>query len=465
MKKIFRILLLFLCLGLFLYTNSALAASSLSNVNLGIDPDNASSLGTWTISFIMPETSQVGHILISLGGYQPDLSQATLSVSGLPAGTAVVGKSNPSCVSNCDDVRYYFKDLIEIKGNTKVTLTLSNVKNPVQAGETGINFINIFSSKYPNMTLTFSTGEQLINLEPAQNLPEENLIPQTATNENTNQAPEQQIQQVIINELFYKQGAKTTKLSEIKDAAKVEDFTIDLLGKVKVYFKGLIDLSKPEAISFIENFTAYMTFDDLYFKVDKKLMDYFKVPLEITYYNLPFVWDPDVLKDDDEVLTKDKLENYRSYVIDDNYQVSFVIKEAGAYRLIPHFELYITDNQEIKKASNLVTFTGRISDPKAVIKISLNSKELKDFKPAIDLQKGEFTFSAELLEGSNLIEAEAQSEYGKIDKITKIVQYLPPQAGPVAEKEVISPVNIAVIVLAILAIILIISLRYLVKKK
>lgn len=456
--------MLLLVASLFLNLRSANAVTSLNNVTLSIEPKNASSLATWNISFTLPATTPVGHVLISFGGYAPDLSQASLSVSGLSGGTAIVGKSNPSCVSNCDDVRYYFKDPVQIQANTRVTFALSKVKNSDQAGQTGLNFINIFSSKYPNMTLAFSTGEQLINLEPALALNEENLIPATATAENTNQEPEQ-IQQVIINELFYKAGAKTTKLREIKDPTKVEDFTLDLLGKIKVTFKGPIDLSKPQAISFIENFTAYMTFDILYFKVDKQLMDYFKVPLELTYYDLPFVWDPDVLKDDNEVITKDKLENYSSYIIDNKSQVAFTIKEAGSYRLVPHFELYIADNQEINKASNLSTFTGRISDPKAIIKISLNGKELTDIKPTIDQQRGEFTFSVALLEGPNLIEAQAQSEYGKINKITKIIQYLPPTPGKVAAKSSISPLNIVAIGLAVLAIILIIVLRYLVKKK
>ncbi|MCX6743352.1 MAG: hypothetical protein NT116_03895, partial [Candidatus Parcubacteria bacterium] len=166
MKNFGKIFLDFLLVSLFLNLKPVDAVTSLNNVTLGIDPKNASSLATWAISFTLPETASVGHVLISLGGYAPDLSQASLSVSGVPAGTAIVGKSNPSCVSNCDDVRYYFKDPVSIQGNTRVTFTLSKVKNPDQTGQTGINFINVFSSKYPDMALAFSAGEQLINLEP-----------------------------------------------------------------------------------------------------------------------------------------------------------------------------------------------------------------------------------------------------------------------------------------------------------
>ncbi|MCX6743111.1 MAG: hypothetical protein NT116_02625, partial [Candidatus Parcubacteria bacterium] len=420
MKNIFKILSSFL-IGFLFYTNSAsaVAISSLSNVNLSIEPKNASSLAIWTISFTMPETSQIGHILVSLGGYVPDLSSANLSVLGLPAGTALVGKSNPSCVSNCDDVRYYFKEPVQVKSGTKITFSLNKVKNSAQAGPSGINFINVFSSKYPNMTLAFSADEQLITLSSALNLPEEELIPLTATTESGEQTTDKTIQQVLINELFYQPGAKTTKLNGIKDATKVNDFTLDLLGKARVTLNGQIDLSKPEAIVFIEKLSDYLTFDHLFFEVKKDFMEYFKVPLELTFYDIPFVWDADILKNDSEVIAKE--------------------------------------------ASDLTTFSGRISDPKAAITIFLNGQELKNLKPAQDPLRGEFTFAVKLLEGPNLIEAKVQSEYGKIDKISKIVQYLPPTSVQPAAKKEISYFNIAAIVLAILAIILIVATRYLVK--
>jgi len=465
MKNLGKIFLLILLVGLFLNLRPVNAVTSLNNVTLNIDPKNASSLATWTISFAMPETLEVGHILVSLGGYVPDLSQASLSVAGLPAGTALVGKSNPSCVSNCDDVRYYFKEPLQVKSGTKIILSLSKVKNPAQAGPSGINFINVFSSKYPNMTLAFNSGEQLINLSPALNLPEEELIPPTATVENEEQTANKTIQQVLINELFYQPGAKTTKLNGIKDATKVNDFTLDLLGKVKVIFNGQIDLSKPEAILFIEKLSDYLTFDHLSFEIKKDFMEYFNVPLELTFYDIPFVWEADILKDERNVISKDTIGDFRSYTIDNQAQISFVIKEAGSYKLIPHFELYIADNQEIKKDSNLTTFSGRISDPKAAIVIFLNGQELKNLKPAIDPLRGEFTFAVELLDGPNLIEAKANSEYGKIDKISKIVQYIPPTNAQPVEQKGISYFNIAAIILAILAIILIVVTRYLVKKR
>jgi len=438
-----------------------LAQTSLNGVSLSIDPKTTSSVSTWKIGFLLPEGSNIGHILISLGGYAPDLSQASLSVSGLPKGTAVVGKSNPSCVSNCDDIRYYFNQPVYVKAGTNIVFTLSNVKNPSTVSQTGLGFISIFSSRYPNMTLVFSSGERLITLLAGSNILDENLIPETVTANET-----QGINNVLINELFYQPGAATTKLTGIKDPTKVENFTLDLLGKEKIVFMQPLDLSKPEAVQFITKLSDYLTFDTLAFKIDKKFTDYFKVPIELTFYNLPYVWDLDILKDDQTVLAKDKLENFNSAIVDDKLQISFVIHDAGSYKAIPHFELNITDNQEIKTASNLATFTGRISDPKAIIKISLNGKELPN-SPLIDAQKGEFTLTVQLQAGPNLIEANATSQFGKIEKITKIVNYIPPTI-PAIEKgglAGISPINVVAIGLAILAIILIIALRYLVKRK
>ncbi|MCX6745690.1 MAG: hypothetical protein NTX00_01580 [Candidatus Parcubacteria bacterium] len=463
MKKILQLLF---CLSLvtFLFLpKPSQAVTSLNNVSLEITPQNAGSLSSWKISFVIPANTKIGHILISLGGYQPDLSSAELFVTGLPQGNPQVGKSNINCVSNCDDIRYFFNKPIDIAQNTKIIFTLNKVKNPELAVQTGLNFIDVFSSQYPQLVLAFSSGEKLITLENAQNLPEENLIPQTATSEAGTETllP---IQKVQINQLFFKAGAKTTKLSEIKDASKVEDLTFDLLGKVEVNFTGPVDLSKPEAVSFIDKLGDYMVFDNLHFVVKKELMDYFKVPLRLTFYQVPYVWDPDILKDN-IVLTKDKIENYNFASIDEENQVTFLIKEAGDYKLIPHFELYLTDNQEIKNKANPVTLEGRISDGQAGFKINLNDLEIKADQIQLDPKTGQFSFAANLNDGPNLIKVEATSSYSDLQPITKIIQYFP--IGKIKEtgSPQISPANFIAIGIAIILIILIYILVRMSKKK
>src|SRR4030042_1843213 len=118
------------------------------------------------------------------------------------------------------------------------------------------------------------------------------------------------IQKVLLDELFFKEGAKTTRLDKIKDATKVQDFTLDMLGKVKVNFLGTIDLSSKEAINFIASLKDYVTIDFLSFEVKKEFMDYFKVPLQLTFYKVPYAWDADILKDGKDILAKDQVENY-----------------------------------------------------------------------------------------------------------------------------------------------------------
>ncbi|OGY41290.1 MAG: hypothetical protein A2Y67_00600 [Candidatus Buchananbacteria bacterium RBG_13_39_9] len=460
MKRIFFLLIIFF-LALSPWQN-VLAAGNLSNVGLSITPLNAGSLSSWNISFTVPEETELGHILISLGGYQPDLGSAELFVSGVPQGSPQVGKSNPNCVINCDDIRYYYNDPITIKKDTRITFTLNKIKNPGKVGQTGINFINLYSSKYPQTVLAYSAGEKLLNLDKPILSEEDNLIPDTATSEENEITA---LSQIMLNELFYQPGAKTTKLSAIKDPAKVVDFTLDLLAKEKIIFKGTIDLSKPESLKFLEKLGDYLTFDILNFEVKKELLDYFKVPLEITYYNLPYIWDPDVLMNEESVLSKDKLENYHYVLYDNKPQVSFVIKEAGSYKLIPHLEIYLEDNFKVEGQKKQLDITGRISDPKAIIKVNLNGKELKDLEVKIDALKGNFVFPVELVEGSNLLEIKTTSEYGDLAKIVKIIQYLPQKTETTQEKAIISPLNIAAIVLAIIAIILILAIRRLSKKR
>jgi hypothetical protein len=460
MKNFCKIFLITLILGLFLFLPQADAVPILNNVRLDIQPRTLGVLSSWTIGFEMPKTSKVGFIEISLGGALPSLASSTVTVSGLSGGRAVVGKTNTNCVTNCDDIKYFFNAPTEIKANTKIVFTLNSVRNPSSGEKTGLSFINVFSSISPQRDLLYASTNIFLPL--TQTPAEEELIPPSATSESPTA---EGIYGVVLNDLFYQQGAKTTRLSSIKDPAKVQNFTLDLLGKEMVTFKGNIDLSDKNSIKYITNLSEYLTFEHLNFVVDSEFIKHFNVPLEITYYDVPFVYNPDVLKDDKTVLTKDKLSNYKFYIIDNKTQVSFIINEAGAYKLIPHFELYISDNQVVRTENATATFSGRISDPKATIALVVNGNELKDAVKNIDAQTGSFSFSVDLVEGTNLIEAQPSSEFGKVDKINKIVQYYSTTKKTAQGKEGISPINIAAIVLAVIAIIMIWALHSTRKRK
>lgn len=460
MKRFIKIFLITLILGLFLFLPQAKAVPILNNVRLDIQPRTLGVLSSWTISFEMPKTSKVGFIEISLGGALPSLASSTVTVSGLSGGRVVVGKTNTNCVTNCDDIKYFFNTPTEIKANAKIVFTINSVRNPSSGDKTGLSFINVFSSAYPQRDLLYASTNIFLPL--TQVAAEEELIPPSATSESPTA---EGIYGVVLNDLFYQQGAKTTRLSMIKDPSKVQNFTLDLLGKEMVTFKGIIDLSDKNSIKYITNLAEYITFEYLNFIVDENIMKHFSVPLEITYYDVPFVYNPDVIKDDETILTKDKLSNYKFYIIDNKTQVSFIINEAGSYQLIPHFEVYITDNQGIKNDNNLTTFSGRISDPKALITVKLNSNEIKDAVSGIEPATGSFSFSVNLIEGTNIIEIDATSEYGKVEGIKRIVQFYSTAKKVEQEKAGISPVNIAALVLAVVAIILIWALHSTRKRK
>ncbi|MBN1325655.1 hypothetical protein JW977_01585 [Candidatus Falkowbacteria bacterium] len=460
MKKIYTTILISLVIGLFLFLPQANAVSSLNNVRLDIQPRTLGALSSWTVSFEMPQTAKVGFVEISLGGSLPSLASSTVTVSGLSGGRVVVGKTNPNCVSNCDDIKYFFNTLTEIKANTKIVFTVNSVRNPISGDKSGLSFINLFSSLSPQRDLLYASTNIFLPL--MQEPTEEELIPPSATSE----APTSEgIYGIVLNDLFYQQGAKTTRLSAIKDPAKVQNFTLDLLGKEMVTFKGTINLSDKNSIKFVTNLSEHMTFEHLNFIIDENLMKHFGVPLEITYYDVPFVYNPDVYKDEEITLTKDQLTNYKFYIIDNKTQVSFIIKEAGAYKLIPHFEVYITDNQVIKTDTNLATFSGRISDPKALINVKLNSNEVKGAVSGVEPATGSFSFAVNLSEGTNIIEIAATSEFGKIEEIKKIVQFYSTLKQPTQEKEGISPINIAAVILAVVAILLIWALHSTRKRK
>jgi ABC-type antimicrobial peptide transport system permease subunit len=208
-----------------------------------------------------------------------------------------------------------------------------------------------------------------------------------------------------------------------------------------------------------------MTFNHLDFTVDKNLFGYFKVPLAVTFYDVPYVYDPIILKDG-VALDKSKLSNYKFFAIDNQTEVSFVINDAGEYKLVPQFSLDISDNQQVQSENGQAIFSGRISDPGAKITISLNNQEVPNAVSSVDQKTGSFSFALNLIPGANLIQANAQSAFGNIDKITKTVQYQSAlKQQPTQTSSGISPYNLAAIVLAALAIIMILLIFYLSKRQ
>ncbi len=458
-----KILFFLLLTCLILPGQNSYAVGSLSGVGLSINPQISGSQATWTINFTIPEDTKVGHIVVSLGGYQPSLSSATLSVSGLPKGTPVVGKSNPNCVFNCDDIRYYFTEPITVKKNTAVTFTLSNVANSSKSGVTGINYINVYSSKYPQMTLSFSGGEKLVSLAASAIPDEDGLIPATTTNEGEEGAA--LITQVKLDESFFQEGSQTTKFDAIKDPTKVAELTLDLLGKARVVFGGTLDLSTPEAIKYFDKLGDYLIFGSLSLEVKKELLDYFKVPLEVTFYDLPYVWEPDVLKDDMTLLGKADVKGYHYLIYDNQPQFKMIIDQAGIYRLVPRLEFYTADNQKLYEGKESI-FSGKISDPMAKVKISLNGKEaIADLKP--DSENGEFSFKLDLVPGANLIEIQAESALGRLDKISRVVDFVSTkkETNQNSENKGISPLNLIAVGLALVAIVFIWAIRHLARKR
>ncbi len=437
--------------------NNIEAVTSLKGVSLEVTPKTTNSLADWTISFQIPEKTKLGHILISLAGFTPDLSHASLTVTGLPQGTIKLGKTNPACVSNCDDIRYYFSDTVNVIANTNIVFNLSNVKNSSKIGRSGVNAISIFSSKYPQMDLAFSASDYFVQLiegdEPAE------------PDDESNSLQAKDIKEVLINELFYQSSSKTTKLSAIEDSSKVSDLTFDLIDKVKVVFKEPVDLSGEEAIHFIANLADYMTLDYYYFWVAPELIKFFKVPLEITYYNLPYVWEPNIVKDGAYILEENEIESYSSVVVDGKPQISFEVRETGSYNIVPKLDLYIQDNQKVVSAQSTQTFTGRISDPNAKLFFRLNNEDLS-IQPEIDKKTGEYSFSLDLEQGSNLIEVEAVSEYAKVPKINKIVQYSTGETHQVdTRSDAFNPIYYIIIALGVLALFLAGAIIYLMKTK
>jgi hypothetical protein len=118
---------------------------------------------------------------------------------------------------------------------------------------------------------------------------------------------------VVLPARFQQPGNSTTDLTKISDPTKVPDFTVDVVGRNKITFKEVLDLSSSTATSIISKLDTYIKADKTgVVEVDSKSAPFLNKKATITMVNLTFPITPKILvngKEDATVVSNIKYLN------------------------------------------------------------------------------------------------------------------------------------------------------------
>ncbi len=287
-----------------------------------------------------------------------------------------------------------------------------------------------------------------------EQLGDDALIPVTATSDNQTDALNE-LKSITLDQQFLGMSSKTTALGAIKTPSAVEDLTFDAVGIARLVFKESVNLTTPQAIALLKELNTHLEIEPLAVTIDDTLYAEFDSPVEITFYKVPFVWDP-AIERDRIVLEAKQIQRYTRTTIDDLDVISFIVSQPGAYRLVPKVDLLLENESTVRRTP--LNVNGRVSDPAARVKVTVNTDDLDQTAIVLDQKTGEFTVRANLLPGSNIIIARAESALGEAAPVSKLVYYEQP-ATPAAPERTISPLVFLAAALIIVAIGLVLAVR------
>lgn len=442
MKKlaIFGAIILAIVLG----TQSANAYSEITDATLTITPNEKLAKATWVTTFTIPEDMELGHMLGTISGNPIDVTGATATVTGLPAGGSVILKQRTTCASGCDDFRFYYQNPVSVSAGTQVTITINNIDNPGTAN-TGWNYLSLYDSAYPTKHLGANLTYKYVPLvDPYTPQPSPTPSPtpspsptptrtptstptfdpncsgkgctyQTPSPTPTKTAPQTQQQtqttitsiiQIVTSQIFqvfYWDGSQTTDFTLIENFSSVEEFTLDVQDAGRVTWLDEIDLSTPEVEEALSNIDDYLVFDYWFFYIEWEFWAIWEAPLEVTFYDCDCVAEPAIVKDGavlsdvDETITTDTT---------GTPAVAIKIDEPGEYKIQHAIKL---DSETDRTSKDTYAVKGTVSDKDAVLTVAVNGEEL-DQSIAVNPENGEFETTVPVVDGHNVIAVTGEGE-------------------------------------------------------
>ena len=231
----------------------------------------------------------------------------------------------------------------------------------------------------------------------------------------------EKISDIKLPSVFSAKGSKSTNLTKIKDPKKVKNFTVDVVGKSKITFNDILNLSSSKVPSLFKSLDKYIKMNKLgVVEVDTKTLTMLaKKKATVSMSNLPFIETPDIL-----VNGKPDTASITSKVNYEKGTLSFDVTSFSKFEAVPKLE--ITEPQDgFNVEDPNITLRGKVSDPEASVSAKLNGQMLGNLKVASE--SGQFSKQLTLPEGNNSIVVEAVSKFGPLLVATASGVFTPKQ--------------------------------------
>lgn len=384
---------------------------------------------TYTLKFLAPKGLQIGYIGVSFANSYVDLSKASLSVSGISGGRAIVDY-DPG-ISGNHDLQYKMSSVVTLDNDTWITLTVTGAVNPPGPnGSVGWDYIEVSDSitahhdafwtynqandtnlRVPsNIYLrlkdkaavatpapTAPTASATTTAAPAPAVSPASTAPALPPIQiNINQSLT--ITNITIANFFYFEGSQTTDLKSIEDPSRVEDFTLDTEFGWEAVFEEDLDLTDKKKLTALDNVDQYWRIDFWFLYIRWEWFEIFDSPIEFTYENEDLTGcEPQINVSENKKSDPVKISESKPG------SIKLKLDSGAKVEILP--SVSIEGDKEIKTSANSHVFNGKTSHKNLRYFLKVNGQEkevsLKDFND----QSGEFKIeSGNLTKGANFIQ-------------------------------------------------------------
>ena len=250
-----------------------------------------------------------------------------------------------------------------------------------------------------------------------------------------------EFQKINLPKIFLAKGSKTTNLAKVKDHKKIKDFTLDVVGKNKIIFNEILNLSNQKTVDLLKKMDKYLKMDKIgKIDLDSKTLSALNKKATLTMEKINHLFAPEIL-----VSSKKDTEGIVSNIIYEKEKeiLKFDVAHFTSFEAVPKLELISPLEITTERDTAIV---GQISDPNAQVTGRFNEVDLAPIK--VNTDNGLFTITnLSFKEGENFITIEAKSDLGKVLPIVATVVYSPGGPGIISPSQSNTQMAILAVVL------------------
>ena len=345
---------------------------------------------------------------LNSGQSDPTQAKVSISKSGYVSKTITINKTGiPTVFLSSDTTPPSAPSGLKTTSVKRASVTLSWNASTDNIGVTGYNVYRNGVLQYTSTSTSITDNNVTPGKKYTYYIKAYDAVGNISSSSNTISVnTSEDITDVKLPSVFSAKGSKSTNLAKIKDPKKVKNFTVDVVGKSKITFNDILNLSSSKVPSLFKSLDKYIKMEKLgVVEVDTKTLTMLaKKKASVLMLNLPFTETPEILVDG-----KPPVEGVISNIKYENGILSFDVTSFSKFEAVPKLE--IAEPQDgFNVGDPNITLRGKVSDPEATVSAKLNGGSLGNLKVATE--SGQFSRKLELKEGNNTIVISAISDFG-----------------------------------------------------